>query len=115
MRPFEVDWTLHAIRKARNDNAAHAALAVWIHKDKGNEMTDKLLNELQLGGEAARECLYELHEPPWVIHQQESTKNDFLVEVLLNPVTRTQALTTKGLLDSSCMSSTINRSFVEKH
>ncbi len=55
MRPFEVDWMLRAICKARNDNAARAALAVWIHKDKGAEMTNELLTELQLGGEDTRE------------------------------------------------------------
>ncbi len=57
IRPFEVDWTLHAISKARNDNAACAALAVWIHCDKAAEMTDELLTELRLGGEPTRERL----------------------------------------------------------
>ena len=47
MRPFEVDWTLRAVCEARNDNAAHAALALWIHKDKGTEMTNELLDELR--------------------------------------------------------------------
>ncbi len=37
---------LRAICEAQNDNAA---LAVWIHKDKGAEMTDELLAELRLG------------------------------------------------------------------
>ncbi len=46
---------LHAVCEARNDNAAHATLAVWIHKDKGAEMTDELLDELRLGGENAKE------------------------------------------------------------
>ncbi len=42
-------------------------------------------------------------------------KSDFLVEVVLNPITSTQTLTMKGLLNSGCTSSTINCSFVEKH
>ncbi len=46
---------LCAICEARNDNTAHAALAIWIHKDKGTEMTDELLAELRLGGENAKE------------------------------------------------------------
>ncbi len=46
MQPFEVDWMLHTICEAQNDNAAHAALAVWIHKDKGAELTNELLTEL---------------------------------------------------------------------
>ncbi len=74
-------------------------------------MTDKL----QLGGEPARERLYELCEPPRIIHRQESTKSDFLVPLTLNPVTNNATLTTQGLLDSGCTSSAINRSFVEKH
>ncbi|SJL11270.1 uncharacterized protein ARMOST_14673 [Armillaria ostoyae] len=45
-KPFEVDWTLRTVCKARNDNAACAALF------------------LCKGGETAREQLYELHEPP---------------------------------------------------
>ncbi len=49
-RPFEVDWTLRAVCEARNDNAARAALAVWIHRDKGAALTDDLLLELRKGG-----------------------------------------------------------------
>ncbi len=115
MRPFEVNWTLRTVCKARNDNAARAALAVWIHKDKGTEMTDDLLAELRLGGENTRERLYELCNPPIIVHSQESSKNNFLVDIILNPVTGTKTLSTKGLLDSGCTSSAINQSFVEKH
>ncbi len=42
-------------------------------------------------------------------------KSNFLVPLTLNPVTNNATLTTQGLLDSSCTSSAINRSFVEKH
>ncbi len=108
MRPFEVNWTLRAICEARNDNTARAALAVWIHKDKGAEMTNELLTELRLGGEDARERLYELCYPPIIVHSQESSKNNFLVNIILNPVAGTKTLSTKGLLDSGCTSSTIN-------
>ncbi len=41
---------LCTVCEARNDNAARAALAVWIHKDKGAEMMDELLTELRLRG-----------------------------------------------------------------
>ncbi len=68
-RPFEVDWTLGTICEARNDNATRAALAIWIHKDKGAEMMDELLKELRLGGEDARERLYELRKPPVIVQQ----------------------------------------------
>ncbi len=68
MKPFEVDWMLRTICEARNDNAARATLAIWIHKDKGTEMTDELLEELQMGGENTRERLYELRAPPSIIH-----------------------------------------------
>ncbi len=78
-------------------------------------MTHKLLQELQVGGEDARERLYELHEPPRIIHRHESTKSDFLVPLTLHPVTGTRTLTMKGLLDSGCTSSAINRSFVNEH
>ncbi len=114
-QPFEVDWTLRVVCEARNDNATHAALAVWIHKDKGMEMMNELLEELRLGGENTREWLYELRSPPIIVHSQESSKNNFLVDIVLNPVAGTKTLSTKGLLDSGCMSSAINRSFVEKH
>ncbi len=68
MQPFEVDWTLRAVCEAQTDNAAHATLAVWIHKDKGAELTDELLLKLRLGGENARERLYKLCELPRIIH-----------------------------------------------
>ncbi len=103
------------LRKAWNDNAACAALAVWIHKDKATEMTNKLLTKLRLGGEPTREQLYELHELPWIIHRHESIKSDFLVPLTLNPVMSNMTLVTQGLLDSGCISSAINRSFIEKH
>ncbi len=115
MRPFEVDWTLRAVCEARNDNTALAALAVWIHKDKGAELTNDLLDKLRLGGKNARERLYKLHEPPRIIHRHESTKSDFLVPILLHPVTGTKILTKKGLLDSGCTSSAINKRFVDEH
>ncbi len=38
-----------------------------------------------------------------------------MVDILLNPVTGTKTLGTRGLLDSGCTSSAINRDFVEKH
>ncbi len=98
--------------EAQNDNAA---LAVWIHKDKGTEIMNELLAELRLGGEDARERLYELHNPPIIVHSQESSRNNFLVDIVLNPIARTKTLSTKGLLDSGCTSSAINRSFIEKH
>ncbi len=78
-------------------------------------MTDEILDELRLRGENAREQLYELRNPPIIVHSQESSKNNFLVDIVLNPVTGTKTLSTKGLLDSGCTSSAINRSFVEKH
>ncbi len=114
-RPFEVDWTLCAVCEARTDNAARAALAVWIHRDKGAALTDDLLLELRQGGEGARERLYELREPPVVVQSHESSTNNFMVDIVLNPVTGTKTLSTKGLLDSGCTSSAINRSFVEQH
>ncbi len=114
-RPFEVDWTLRAICEARNDNAARAALALWIHKDKGAALTDKLLIELRLGRENARKRLYELRDPPVIVQAHESSTNNFMVDIVLNPMTGTKTLSTRGLLDSGCTSSAINRSFVEKH
>ncbi len=115
MQPFEVDWTICAICEAQNDNAARAALAVWIHKDKGAEMTNELLEELRLGGENTRERLYELHEPPHIIHRHESMQSDFLVPITLHPIAGTKTLTTKGLLDSGCTSGAINKRFVDEH
>ncbi len=114
-RPFEVDWTLRAVCEARTDNAARTALAVWIHKDKGAALTDELLAELRLGGEDARERLYELRDPPVIIQAHESSTNNFLIDIVLNPITGTKTLSTKGLLDSGCTASAINRNFIEKH
>ncbi len=115
LRPFEVDWTLRTVCEARNDHAVRAALAVWIHKAKGAALTDELLRELCLGGEEARERLYELRDPPIIIQAHESSATNFMVDVVLNPVTGTKTLSTWGLLDSGCTSSAINRSFVEQH
>ncbi len=114
-RPFEVDWMLRAVCEARNDNAARAALSVWIHRDKGAALTDELLAELRLGGGDARTRLYELRDPPVIIQAHESSTSNFMIDIVLNPVTGTRTLNTQGLLDSGCTSSAINRSFVEKH
>ncbi len=37
------------------------------------------------------------------------------MDIVLNPVAGTKTLSTKGLLDSGCTSSAINRSFIKKH
>ncbi len=33
MKPLSVDWTLRNVQEARSDNAAHAQLMLWMHKD----------------------------------------------------------------------------------
>ncbi len=42
-------------------------------------------------------------------------KSDFLVPILLHPAMGMKTLTTKGLLDSGCTSSAINKCFVDEH
>ncbi|SJL18795.1 uncharacterized protein ARMOST_22396 [Armillaria ostoyae] len=111
-KPFEVDWTLRAICEARNDNAAHAALFVWTHQDRVPELTEELLSELRQGGEQARERLYELREPPRYLRCRQNNDRDFMLDVQLTPCTGRQVLATKGLLDSGCTSSAINRAFI---
>ncbi len=88
---------------------------LWIHRDKGAALTDELLAELRLGGEEARHRLYELRSLPITVQSHESSTNSFMVGIVLDPVTGTQALSIQGLLDSGCTSSAINRTFVEKH
>ncbi|SJK99230.1 uncharacterized protein ARMOST_02521 [Armillaria ostoyae] len=114
-KPFKVDWTLRAVCEARNDNAACAALYVWTHVDRVPELTESLLADLRKGGELARERLYELHEPPRYLRRRASNSRDFLLNVQLTTLTNRQVLTTKGLVDSGCTSSAINRAFVQKH
>ncbi|SJK99899.1 uncharacterized protein ARMOST_03210 [Armillaria ostoyae] len=53
LKPFEVDWTLCAVCKARNNNAAHAALFVWMHRDRTPKLTPELLDQIHQGGETA--------------------------------------------------------------
>ncbi len=50
MKPLSVDWTLRNVQEARSDNAARAQLVLWMHKDRLGELTDKLLEELRIGG-----------------------------------------------------------------
>ncbi|SJL06603.1 uncharacterized protein ARMOST_09945 [Armillaria ostoyae] len=95
LRPFEVDWMLHA--------------------DRLVELTDELLSELRKGGELAQERLYKLHEPPHYLRRRQSSDRDFTLDVQLNPCTGMQTLAVRGLLDSGCTSSLINCSFIQKH
>ncbi len=46
MKLLSVDWTLQNIQEARSDNAAHAQLIFWMHKERLGELTDELLEEL---------------------------------------------------------------------
>ncbi|SJK98948.1 uncharacterized protein ARMOST_02226 [Armillaria ostoyae] len=115
LKPFEVDWTLRAVCEARNDNAARAALYVWTHVDRVPELTTELLSELRRGDELARERLYELHEPPRYLRRRQSDSRDFMLNVQLTTLTNRQVLATRGLVDSGCTSSAINRAFVQKH
>ncbi|SJL11309.1 uncharacterized protein ARMOST_14712 [Armillaria ostoyae] len=114
-KPFEVDWTLCAVCEARNDNAARAALYVWTHADRTPELTEELLTELCQGGELARERLYELHEPPHYLRRQSSSSRDFSLSVQLTTVMGQKTFSTKGLVDSGCTSSAINRAFVKRN
>ncbi|SJL04343.1 uncharacterized protein ARMOST_07709 [Armillaria ostoyae] len=114
-KPFEVDWMLRAVCEARNDNAARAVLFVWTHVDRTPELTTELLAELRKGGELARERLYELHEPPRYRRRRASDSCDFSLNVQLTTVTGQRTFATKGLVDSGCTSSAINRAFVRKN
>ncbi len=55
MKPLSVDWTLRNIQEARSNNAAHAQLVLWMHKDRLGELTDKLLGELRISRTTAVE------------------------------------------------------------
>ncbi len=112
MKPLSVEWTLQNIQEARSDNAARAQLVLWMHKDRLRELTDKLLEELRMGGETALERLYELREPIRYIH---GASGDFSIPMTIEPCTGRQTLTTKALIDSSCTGSAINQAYVEKH
>ncbi|SJL14672.1 uncharacterized protein ARMOST_18137 [Armillaria ostoyae] len=114
-KPFEVDWTLRAVCEARSDNAARAALYVWTHADRVPELTEELLSELRKGGDLAREQMYELRQPPHYIHCRGGNSRNFSLNVQLTTVTGQRIFTTKGLVDSGCTSSAINRAFVKKH
>ncbi|SJL16886.1 uncharacterized protein ARMOST_20416 [Armillaria ostoyae] len=114
-KPFDVDWTLRAVCEARNDNAARANLYVWTHVDRVPELTAELLAELRQGGELARERLYELHEPPRYLRRRASNSRDFSLPVQLTTVTGQRTFSVKGLVDSGCTSSAINRAFVRLH
>ncbi|SJK99857.1 uncharacterized protein ARMOST_03168 [Armillaria ostoyae] len=71
--------------------------------------------KLHKGGETAREQLYELCEPPRYLWWRQNNDRDFMLDVQLTPCTGRQILMTKGLLDSSCTSSSINRTFIQRH
>ncbi|SJL10435.1 uncharacterized protein ARMOST_13821 [Armillaria ostoyae] len=114
-KPFEVDWTLRAVCEARNDNAARAALYVWTHVDRVPKLTSELLSKLRKGDELAREHLYELREPPRYLRRRQSSSRDFMLDVQLTTLTNRQVFATRGLVDSGCTSSAINRAFVQKH
>ncbi|SJL04701.1 uncharacterized protein ARMOST_08071 [Armillaria ostoyae] len=92
-----------------------AALYVWTHVDRTPELTPDLLTELRRGGELARERLYELHEPPRYLRRRANNSRDFSLPMQLTTVTGQKTFSTKGLVDSGCTSSAINRSFVRKH
>ncbi|SJL15452.1 uncharacterized protein ARMOST_18950 [Armillaria ostoyae] len=115
LKPFEVDWTLRAVCEARNDNAARAALFVWTHVDRVPELTPELLSELRKGDELARERLYELRKPPRYLRRRQSNSQDFMLNVQLTTLTNRQVFATRGLVDSGCTSSAINRAFVQEH
>ncbi|SJL02911.1 uncharacterized protein ARMOST_06252 [Armillaria ostoyae] len=76
---------------------------------------DWMLRTLRQGGEEAKERLYELHKPPRYLRRRQNGDRDFSLEVQLRPCTGTQTLSTKALIDSGCMSSAINRAFVQQH
>ncbi|SJL16559.1 uncharacterized protein ARMOST_20085 [Armillaria ostoyae] len=56
---------------------------------------------------------YKPFEVDWTLHA--SSSRDFLLDVQLTSVTGQRVFATKGLVDSGCTSSAINRDFVQKH
>ncbi len=99
IKPLSVDWTLRNVQEACSNNAACAQLVLWMHKDQLGELTDDLLEELQIGGTIAVERLYELREP---IRYICGASGDFSVPVTLEPVSSLKRLTMKALIDSGC-------------
>ncbi len=63
----------------------------------------------------ALEWLDELQQPRWYITALSGKGKDLLIDVQVKTLENRTTFTTKALVDSSCTSSTINRSFVEEH
>ncbi len=112
MKPLSVDWTLRNIQEVRSDNATHAQLVLWMHKDRLRELTNELLEELRISGQTAVERLYEIREP---IQYIRGASGDFSIPVTIKPVSSLLKLGTKALIDSGCTGSAINQAYVEKH
>ncbi len=63
----------------------------------------------------ALKWLKELQQPRWYIAALSRKGKDLLIDVQVETMENQTTFGTKALVDSGCTSSTINRSFVEKH
>ncbi len=92
------------VQEVHSDNAAHAQLVLWMHRDR--------LGELRIGGQRAIERLYESANQFDISH---GASGDFSIPVTIEPVSSLKKLTTKALIDSGCTGSAINQAYIIEH
>ncbi len=116
LKPFGAEWTLRNIVQAKTELEAKAILKNWIHKACMEEVVDKMIKGMQKADRInALWWLEELQQPRQYIAALSRKGKDLLIDVQVETLKNQTTFTTKALVDSSCTSSAINQSFVEKH
>ncbi len=116
LKPFGPEWTLCGIVQARTESEVKAILKNWIHKARAEEVVDSMIKGMCKASRTnALEWLKELQQPRRYIAALSGKGKDLLIDVQVKTLENRTTFRTKALVDSGCTSSTINRSFVEKH
>lgn len=117
LMPFGPEWTLHGIVQAKTESEAKAILKNWIHKARAEEVVDSMIEGMRQASRTnVLEWLHELQTPKQYIAALSGKGKDLAIDVQIETLGKNNTrISTSALVDSGCMSSAINRSFVEKH
>ncbi len=116
LKPFEAEWTLCSIVQAKTESEVKTILKNWTHKACAEEVVDEMIEGMRkAAGINALEWLEELQQPKQYISALSRKGKDLNIDVQIETLENRTQFSAKALVDSSCISSSINRAFIKQH
>lgn len=114
LKPQTVEWLARQLQENKPEMAI-AQLRIWTHPHRREEASYETIAEInQLMDTLAKEALEEMQKPRQYIHTTRLT-NQLELPVVLESLGSGYKYGVKALIDSGCMGSCINQTFVEEN